>query len=94
MQIIAFCCDTEYHITRGVVCYISPVDSLKAPYSISSQISLMAAQTNIPPDVTDPDKALIFHELDTELNSVILYSLLHGMYIHSIPLPMSNHGCT
>ncbi len=54
----------------------------------------MAAQTNIPPDVTDSDKALIFYKLDTELNSVILYSLLHGMYIHSIPLSMSNHGCT
>ncbi|PBK59341.1 hypothetical protein ARMSODRAFT_1090854 [Armillaria solidipes] len=68
---MAFCCDTEYHITRGVT-------------------SLMAAQTNIPPDVTDPDKALIFHKLDTELNSVILYSLLHGIYTGIVAVSLWN----
>ncbi|PBK93584.1 hypothetical protein ARMGADRAFT_1079886 [Armillaria gallica] len=50
----------------------------------------MAAQTNIPPDVTDPDQALIFHELDTELNSVILYSLLHGIYTGIAAVSLGN----
>ncbi|SJL13665.1 uncharacterized protein ARMOST_17112 [Armillaria ostoyae] len=68
---MAFCCDTEYHITRGVT-------------------SLMAAQTNIPPDVTDPDKALIFYKLDAELNSVILYSLLHGIYTGIVVVSLGN----
>ncbi len=43
---------------------------------------------------TESDKTLIFYELDADLNSVILCSLLHGVYIHSIPLPMSDHDCT
>ncbi len=38
----------------------------------------MATQTDIPSDLTDDDKVLIFQYLDTFLNSTILYALLHG----------------
>ncbi|KAK0234163.1 hypothetical protein IW262DRAFT_1334749 [Armillaria fumosa] len=71
MQIIGFCCDIEYHITRGVT-------------------SLMAAQANIPPDVPDSNKALIFYKLDVQLNSVILYSLLHGIYTGIFAVTLGN----
>ncbi|PBK76389.1 hypothetical protein ARMSODRAFT_1078534 [Armillaria solidipes] len=40
----------------------------------------MAIQTNIPPDLTDIERALIFQILDAELNAKILYALLHGIY--------------
>ncbi|KAK0502633.1 hypothetical protein EDD18DRAFT_1099689 [Armillaria luteobubalina] len=40
----------------------------------------MAAQTNIPPDLSDADRNSIFQSLDTDLNSRILYSLLTGFY--------------
>ncbi|SJL18476.1 uncharacterized protein ARMOST_22065 [Armillaria ostoyae] len=40
----------------------------------------MATQANIPLDLTDDEKAFIFLVLDTELNSLILYALLHGIY--------------
>ncbi|SJL04753.1 uncharacterized protein ARMOST_08123 [Armillaria ostoyae] len=40
----------------------------------------MAAQTNIPPDLSDADRATAFQSLDTDLNSRILYSLLTGLY--------------
>lgn len=45
-----------------------------------SQRSSMAAQTNIPPDLSDADRNSIFQSLDTDLNSRILYSLLTGFY--------------
>ncbi|KAK0501044.1 hypothetical protein EDD18DRAFT_788412 [Armillaria luteobubalina] len=71
MQIIGYCCDIEYHITRSVT-------------------SLMAAQANIPPDVPDPNEALTFYKLDAQLNSVILYSLLHGIYTGIIVVTLGN----
>ncbi|KAK0186518.1 hypothetical protein F5146DRAFT_1142892 [Armillaria mellea] len=40
----------------------------------------MATQTDIPPDLTDDDKAFIFPLLDANLNSQILCALLHGIY--------------
>ncbi|KAK0458999.1 uncharacterized protein EV420DRAFT_344979 [Desarmillaria tabescens] len=40
----------------------------------------MAIQADIPPDLTDEDKALVFQVLDVVLNSQILYALLHGIY--------------
>ncbi len=39
----------------------------------------MAVQTNIPPDVTDADRAIIFQTLDHDLNSALLNSLLQGL---------------
>ncbi len=38
----------------------------------------MATQTDIPSDLTDDDKAQMFQFLDAQLNSTILYTLLHG----------------
>ncbi|SJK98318.1 uncharacterized protein ARMOST_01583 [Armillaria ostoyae] len=40
----------------------------------------MATQTDIPPDLTNDDKASVFQILDAQLNSTILYALLHGIY--------------
>lgn len=42
----------------------------------------MAIHTNIPLDLTDTHKAHIFQTLDAILQSMILYSLLYGMFIH------------
>ncbi len=39
----------------------------------------MAIQTNIPSDVTDVDRAIIFQTLDHDLNSALLNSLLQGL---------------
>ncbi len=38
----------------------------------------MAAQANIPPDLTDDEKALLLQNLDAYLNSQILGVLMHG----------------
>ncbi len=38
----------------------------------------MATQTDVPPGLTDHDKALIYQYLDANLNCGILYALLHG----------------
>ena len=38
----------------------------------------MANQADIPSDLTNDDKASIFQDLDANLNSMILYALLHG----------------
>ncbi|PBK93536.1 hypothetical protein ARMGADRAFT_127294 [Armillaria gallica] len=44
----------------------------------------MASQTSLPPpDLTDADKATVFQILDATLNSMMLYSLLSGAYVHS-----------
>ncbi|PBK94907.1 hypothetical protein ARMGADRAFT_1029252 [Armillaria gallica] len=40
----------------------------------------MANQADIPSDLTNNDKALIFQELDSYLNSQILYTLLYGIF--------------
>ncbi|PBK79644.1 hypothetical protein ARMGADRAFT_1040649 [Armillaria gallica] len=40
----------------------------------------MATQANIPSDLPDTDKALIFQFLDAELNSRILFTLLYGIF--------------
>lgn len=41
-------------------------------------ISPMATQREIPPDLTDDEKSVLFKNLDAVLNSGILYALLHG----------------
>ncbi|PBK76372.1 hypothetical protein ARMSODRAFT_1011634 [Armillaria solidipes] len=46
----------------------------------------MAIQTNIPPDLTDVERAFILQELDGELNSRIFYALLHGLHIYAVTL--------
>ncbi len=43
----------------------------------------MTVQVNIPPDLPDSDKAIIFETLDAHLNAMILNALLNGMYIRS-----------
>ncbi|KAK0478925.1 hypothetical protein IW261DRAFT_1628492 [Armillaria novae-zelandiae] len=56
----------------------------------------MAAQTAISPDLTDDDKALAFQFLDTYLNCIILYSLLHGIYTGILAVTLWNtfdHKC-
>ncbi|KAK0224597.1 hypothetical protein EDD85DRAFT_858365 [Armillaria nabsnona] len=50
----------------------------------------MAIQTNIPPDLTDAERTFIFQELDGELNSRILYALLHGIYTGIIAVTLWN----
>ncbi len=46
--------------------------------------SSMAPQTDIPSDLTDDQKAFMFQFLDAELNSEILYALLHGEHRCSV----------
>ncbi|SJK98344.1 uncharacterized protein ARMOST_01609 [Armillaria ostoyae] len=48
------------------------------PMSVSSTVYNKRA--DIPSDLTDDDKALLFQILDAQLNSTILYALLHGIY--------------
>ncbi|KAK0465883.1 uncharacterized protein EV420DRAFT_1636446 [Desarmillaria tabescens] len=50
----------------------------------------MAAQTSIPPDLSDADRTIIFQSLDTELNSRILYSLLTGLYTGVVAVMLWN----
>ncbi|KAK0474848.1 hypothetical protein IW261DRAFT_1497364 [Armillaria novae-zelandiae] len=50
----------------------------------------MAAPTNIPPDLSDADRTSIFQNLDTNLNSRILYSLLTGFYTGVIAVTLWN----
>ncbi len=37
----------------------------------------MSTQADIPSDLTDDDKAIMFQYIDALLNSMILYALLH-----------------
>ncbi|KAK0446410.1 uncharacterized protein EV420DRAFT_1648086 [Desarmillaria tabescens] len=50
----------------------------------------MATQTDIPPDLTDEDKAFIFQYLDANLNNQILYALLHGIYTGILAVTLWN----
>ncbi|PBK59299.1 hypothetical protein ARMSODRAFT_1027499 [Armillaria solidipes] len=51
----------------------------------------MATQNSIPPpDLTDGDMAIIFQILDAELNSVIFYSLLSGIYTGIVAVTLRN----
>ncbi|KAK0232334.1 hypothetical protein EDD85DRAFT_793162 [Armillaria nabsnona] len=50
----------------------------------------MATQTDIPSDLTDDDKALVFHFIDAVLNSVILYALLDGIYTGILAVTLWN----
>ncbi|KAK0209231.1 hypothetical protein DFS33DRAFT_1308554 [Desarmillaria ectypa] len=59
-------------------------------YSTFTQSSLMAAQIGTPPNVTDADRVDIFTELDSLLNSQILYSLLLGLYTGIIAVTLGS----
>ncbi|PBK89759.1 hypothetical protein ARMGADRAFT_313719 [Armillaria gallica] len=50
----------------------------------------MATQTDIPSDLTDDDKAWILQYLDANLNSTILYVLLHGIYTGILAVTLWN----
>ncbi|KAK0184994.1 hypothetical protein F5146DRAFT_1144648 [Armillaria mellea] len=50
----------------------------------------MAIQAEIPPELTDEDKAFLFHLLDTVLNSQILGLLLHGIYTGILAVTLWN----
>ncbi|KAK0505108.1 hypothetical protein EDD18DRAFT_1343931 [Armillaria luteobubalina] len=50
----------------------------------------MAAQTDIPPNVTDDFKAYLFRYRDGNLNSTILYALLHGIYTGILAVTLWN----
>ncbi|KAK0192571.1 hypothetical protein F5146DRAFT_1120390 [Armillaria mellea] len=41
---------------------------------------MTSPKTDIPPYVTDDYKAILLQYLDADLNSIILYALLHGIY--------------
>ncbi|KAK0242131.1 hypothetical protein EDD85DRAFT_1020805 [Armillaria nabsnona] len=50
----------------------------------------MAAQADIPPDLTDDYKAYLFQYRDGNLNSTILYALLHGIYTGILAVTLWN----
>ncbi|PBK67618.1 hypothetical protein ARMSODRAFT_319225 [Armillaria solidipes] len=50
----------------------------------------MATQTDIPSDLADDDKADLFQFLDAQLNSTILYALLHGIYTGILAVTLWN----
>ncbi|PBK94913.1 hypothetical protein ARMGADRAFT_1029257 [Armillaria gallica] len=50
----------------------------------------MANQADIPSDLTNDDKALIFQQFDSLLNSMILHALLHGMYTGILAVTLWN----
>ncbi|KAK0219978.1 hypothetical protein IW262DRAFT_1494158 [Armillaria fumosa] len=50
----------------------------------------MATQTDIPPDLTNDDKASIFQYNDTQLNAGILYALLLGIYTGILAVSLWN----
>ncbi|SJL18473.1 uncharacterized protein ARMOST_22062 [Armillaria ostoyae] len=50
----------------------------------------MATQTDIPSDLTDGYKFYIFQILDAQLNSIILYALLHGIYTGILAVTLWN----
>ncbi|KAK0480825.1 hypothetical protein IW261DRAFT_1563536 [Armillaria novae-zelandiae] len=50
----------------------------------------MATQTDIPPDLSDDDKALLFQSLDVTLNGGIMYALLHGIYTGILAVTLWN----
>ncbi|PBK94579.1 hypothetical protein ARMGADRAFT_1062235 [Armillaria gallica] len=47
-------------------------------------------KTDIPSDLTDSDKALLFQFLDAQLNSGILYALLYGIYTGILAVTLWN----
>ncbi|KAK0192545.1 hypothetical protein F5146DRAFT_1190781 [Armillaria mellea] len=50
----------------------------------------MVTQIDIPSDLTDDDKACIFQLFDAQLNSTILYALLHGIYTGILAITLWN----
>ncbi|PBK58417.1 hypothetical protein ARMSODRAFT_983872 [Armillaria solidipes] len=50
----------------------------------------MAPQVDIPPDLTNDDKAFMFQFLDTKLNEMILLALLHGLYTGILAVALWN----
>ncbi len=44
----------------------------------------MLTQAHIPSDLTDTRRDFIFQFLDSELNSMILFALLHGQQHHFV----------
>ncbi|KAK0238153.1 hypothetical protein EDD85DRAFT_936945 [Armillaria nabsnona] len=50
----------------------------------------MTTQTNIPSDLTDDSKAVLFQFLDAQLTSTILYALLHGLYTGILAVTLWN----
>ncbi|KAK0459024.1 uncharacterized protein EV420DRAFT_1642723 [Desarmillaria tabescens] len=50
----------------------------------------METQADIPPDLTDDDKAFFLQALDVELNSGIFYALLYGVYTGILAVTLWN----
>ncbi|PBK99032.1 hypothetical protein ARMGADRAFT_486679 [Armillaria gallica] len=50
----------------------------------------MAAQTDIPSDLTDDSKAFVFQVSNAGLNSLILYALLYGIYTGILAVSLWN----
>ncbi|KAK0446401.1 uncharacterized protein EV420DRAFT_1648076 [Desarmillaria tabescens] len=50
----------------------------------------MVIQADIPPDLTNEDKAFMFQYLDANLNNQILYALLHGIYTGILAVALWN----
>ncbi|KAK0472004.1 hypothetical protein IW261DRAFT_821485 [Armillaria novae-zelandiae] len=76
-----------YYITKDVVVYVILADHL----STLPRCSMMVTQIGPPiPDLTDADRAYITTELDSALNSRILYSLLLGLYTGIVAVTLQN----
>ncbi|KAK0453998.1 uncharacterized protein EV420DRAFT_1645219 [Desarmillaria tabescens] len=50
----------------------------------------MTYQLDIPPDLTGPDITFIYQNLDAQLNTGILYALLHGIYTGIVAVSLWN----
>ncbi|SJK98316.1 uncharacterized protein ARMOST_01581 [Armillaria ostoyae] len=50
----------------------------------------MATQSDVPPGLTDHDRAFIYQYLDANLNCGILYALLHGIYTGILAVTLWN----
>ncbi|KAK0219977.1 hypothetical protein IW262DRAFT_992579 [Armillaria fumosa] len=61
------------------------MSSISSPQTRSGRLL-----TDIPPDLTNDGKAIIFQYLDAQLNSGILYALLHGIYTGILAVSLWN----
>ncbi|KAK0473676.1 hypothetical protein IW261DRAFT_1596200 [Armillaria novae-zelandiae] len=71
-------------------CYLS--DHLSPSRWTSGALYIMAGLADIPSDLTDDYKALVFQYLDANLNSIILCALLHAMNIFTVASELKLNG--
>ncbi|KAK0436637.1 uncharacterized protein EV420DRAFT_1753717 [Desarmillaria tabescens] len=64
--------------------------SLRQPMSMAMGCTIYNGRVDIPPDLTDEDKALMVQYLDASLNSQILLASLHGIYTGILAVTLWN----